>query len=195
MTELCSVLHHRVSGISAPKLSVLSNFFLIHSANSLGSQDDICGISRTGFEEWNCHYLSVIYGIPSVMFTCDNTATNPQPTSTTSVTASLVAGVATSPARGSQATTISTTSTSSSIDETSSPTTGSGDSGGGSSDSGDSTGSSGLDSSDKIAIGVGLGVGIPSIIIGLVAWLWPRRRKHSTEGRKATGPVRYISWK
>ncbi|CZR67976.1 uncharacterized protein PAC_17875 [Phialocephala subalpina] len=45
---------------------------------------------------------------------------------------------------------------------------------GSSSGSASSTSSSGLDTGDKIAIGVGLGVGVPSIVIALVAWLWPR---------------------
>jgi hypothetical protein len=30
---------------------------------------------------------------------------------------------------------------------------------------------------NKIAIGVGLGVGIPTIFIGLLSWWFPRRRK------------------
>ncbi|KAH0550952.1 hypothetical protein GP486_007683 [Trichoglossum hirsutum] len=35
----------------------------------------------------------------------------------------------------------------------------------------------GLSQSDKIAIGVGVGFGVPTILIGLGAWLFARRRR------------------
>jgi len=33
-----------------------------------------------------------------------------------------------------------------------------------------------LSPSDKIAIGVGVGIGLPTVVIGLLAWLFPRNR-------------------
>jgi len=34
----------------------------------------------------------------------------------------------------------------------------------------------GLATSDKIAIGVGIGIGLPTILVGIMAWLYPRHR-------------------
>lgn len=165
------------SCLGAPNVSSPSKYSSFYSANSLGSQDNICGQKTNGHEyPPSCFYYFSILPIPGVMFTCDDPATNPQPTSTTSVAATAVAGVATSPASGPQMTAASVTSTSS-IGMTPSPTTastGSEGTSGGPSGTASSTHSSGLDISDKIAIGVGLGVGIPSIIIALAAWLRPR---------------------
>jgi hypothetical protein len=42
--------------------------------------------------------------------------------------------------------------------------------------------------SDKIAILVGVGVGIPSIMIALEAWLWPRH------GKVGGGHMRNRGW-
>ncbi|KAH8593416.1 hypothetical protein B0O99DRAFT_596287 [Bisporella sp. PMI_857] len=54
---------------------------------------------------------------------------------------------------------------------------------------------SGPSSSDKIALGVGLGIGLPSVTIGLLAWCYPRRRylsvKHPDppQGPNVTPPM------
>ncbi|KAH8662462.1 hypothetical protein BX600DRAFT_319911 [Xylariales sp. PMI_506] len=119
----------------------------------------------------NCYYLYISKSVPGIMFTCDEPATDPQPTSTSSVTASIVAGAAT----GSVGESKSTSTSSSPAATTTLSTTGSSGSGGSSSDGASSSSTSGLSMSDKIAIGVGLGVGIPSILIALFAWCWPRR--------------------
>lgn len=127
--------------------------------------------SYTGWSDiTNCFYLFISKSVPGVMFTCDEPATDPQPTSTSSIMASIIAGVATGSASVSQATTGSTANmtsqkTGSPTTATSSPT---GNSGGSS-----STASGGflsnLSTSDKIALGVGLGVGIPSMCLPLTA--------------------------
>jgi len=132
--------------------------------------------SYTGWSDvTNCFYLYVSKNIPGVMFTCDDPASVPQPTSILSITASIIAGVATSAAGRSTTTSIananpttqsgseSNASSSGSTASNSSPTTSS------------KSSSGGLATSDKIAIGVGLGVGIPSIIIALLTWCLPRR--------------------
>lgn len=148
--------------------------------------------SYTGYSDLaNCFYLFVGKSIPGIMFTCEEPATNPQPTSTASITASAIAGVATGQGGGAKTTTASTTSSSPPPSKTSSPNTG-GDGGGsgnpsdgssttssaGGKPSGDASDSdsSSLSRSDKIAIGVGLGVGLPSVVVGILAWWWPRQK-------------------
>ncbi|KAK1765329.1 hypothetical protein QBC33DRAFT_176407 [Phialemonium atrogriseum] len=140
----------------------------------------------------NCFYWLIGKSIPGVMFTCEEPATNPQPTSTSTVRASIIAGVATDdpatgsatgPADASKTTAASTGKTTASTGKTTATTqtgTGTGSTttstAGTSSDNASSSNSSGLGRSDKIAIGVGLGVGIPSIVIGFLAWFWPRKK-------------------
>jgi len=133
---------------------------------------DTLSISNT-YTGWsdinNCFYLYVSKSIPGIMFTCDPPATDPQPTATSTLTASIIAGVATgAPKAATSATTQhgteSPTLAPNSTVSTSSPPTSTGKSGV----------FSGLSTSDRIALGVGLGVGIPTILIGLVAWCWPR---------------------
>jgi uncharacterized membrane protein YgcG len=141
-------------------------------------KDTGCAQETNGFLQDKCSWYFVTFAIPSLMFTCDEPATDPQPTSTFTADATQIAGVATSQAGGPQSTGSGTTSTKDSTPTTngasSSPTSGSGGDSGGSSGSAGNSGSSGLATSDKIAIGVGLGVGVPAILISLAAWLWPR---------------------
>ena len=131
----------------------------------------------------NCYYYFGTESIPSVMFTCEDPATDPQPTSTSTVTATPGPGVATS-AKGTNSQTgsaapttplgSSPSSSSATTGQASSPTTG-GKGASATGDSNSSSGSTGLGTSDKIALGVGLGVGVPTIVIGLLAWCLPRR--------------------
>ncbi|KAI1324113.1 hypothetical protein F5Y16DRAFT_381921 [Xylariaceae sp. FL0255] len=62
--------------------------------------------------------------------------------------------------------TTTSTSTGASPSNTSGFSTGSGDS---------NSSSGGLTEDQKIALGTGIGVGVAAIIVGLVAWRWPRR--------------------
>jgi hypothetical protein len=141
-------------------------------------KDTGCAQETSGFLQDKCSWYFVTFAIPSLMFTCDEPATDPQSTSTFTADATQIAGVATSQAGGPQSTGSGTTSTKDSTPTTngasSSPTSGSGGDSGGSSGSAGNTWSSGLATSDKIAIGIGLGVGVPTILISLAAWLWPR---------------------
>ena len=172
------------------------------TANMIMYEDTSCALntfskseSYTGWSSRdNCFYWFIGKSIPGVMFTCEEPATNPQPTSTSTVRASIIAGVATDdpatgsatgpatgPADASKTTTASTGKTTATTGKTTATTqsgTGSAttSTAGTSSDNASSSNSSGLGRSDKIAIGVGLGVGIPSIVIGFLAWFWPRKK-------------------
>jgi hypothetical protein len=138
-------------------------------------QDSICAQQTTGGLEDKCFYYFPTFSIPSIQFTCDQPSNNPQPTSTFTATATRIAGVATGAAGASQGTGSATTSAAGNSAPTagSTGTTESTGTGGSSSGNATSAGSSGLSTSDRIAIGVGLGVGIPTIVITLAAWLCP----------------------
>jgi hypothetical protein len=125
-----------------------------------------------------CYYLSVSNSVPSVMFTCDDPSTHPQASAATTVTASLLAPIATGSGGSSKTSTAGATTTQQSQTPSASNALNSGNSGTSSSTANDSneTSSSGLSTSDKIAIGVGLGVGLPTILIAFAAWCWPRGR-------------------
>lgn len=130
---------------------------------------------RKDFSKINAFGIFQCSGIPSIQFTCNQPANNPQPTSTFTATATRIAGVATGAAGASQGTGSATTSAAGNSAPTagSTGTTESTGTGGSSSGNATSAGSSGLSTSDRIAIGVGLGVGIPTIVITLAAWLCP----------------------
>jgi uncharacterized membrane protein YfcA len=131
--------------------------------------DSICAQQAKAWLEDKCFWYFSMLSIPSIQFTCDQASDNPQPTSTFTATATRIAGVATGATGASQGTGTATTSAAGN----SAPTAGSTGTSGGSSGNASSTGSSGLSTSDRIAIGVGLGVGIPSVVIALAAWLCP----------------------
>jgi hypothetical protein len=166
--------------LQLPKLFLLGNT----NSNLIGYEDSICAQQVKGFLQDICLRYSATLLITSVMFTCDDPANNPQPTSTFTATATRIAGVATSPAQGTNAAISSKTSASTTTVGRSSPTSANT----GNSGSASSTGSAGLKMSDKIAIGVRVGVGITSIIIALVAWLWPRH------GKVGGGHMRNMGW-
>jgi len=127
--------------------------------------------SYTGWSDINnCFYRFISTSVPAVMFTCEKPANNPQPTSTSTVSASMIAGVATGDVGGPTAAATSLPGTGSN----SLPTNGSDGGGGDSLGSAGGSPLSGLSTSDRIALGVGLGVGIPSIVIALLTWCWPR---------------------
>jgi hypothetical protein len=166
------------------------NYCLLGNTNSklIRYKDSICAQQVKGFQDILCLWYSATLPISSVMFTCDDPANNPQPTSTFTATATRIAGVATSPAQGTNAATSSKISASTTTGGSFSPTSANAGNSGSSSGSASSTGSSGLNVSDKIAILVGVGVGIPSIMIALVAWLWPRH------GKVGGGHMRNRGW-
>lgn len=149
-------------------------------------QDTACGVPAqvsTGITSENCFQLAEgtgIYNAKSVMFSCQPAANNPQPSSTTTAVVSALAAVATG-STGDSGSASSTSAASSAPTDTSTSKTGTSSSGGNSS-SGNGTSantspssgsSSGLDTGDIIALSVGLGVGIPPIVIMLAAWLFP----------------------
>jgi hypothetical protein len=167
------------------------NYCLLGNTNSrlIRYKNSICAQQVKGFQNILCLRYSATLPISSVMFTCDDLANNPQPTSTFSATATRIAGgVATSPAQGTNPATSSKISASAKTGGSLSPTSASAGNSGSSSGSASSTGSSGLNVSDKIAICVRVGIGIPSIIIALVAWLWPRL------GQVGGGHMRNKGW-
>lgn len=158
------------------------------TASMIMYQDTSCALStfsKTGaYTGWhgsndNCFYLDLSDSIPGLMFTCEKPASNPQPTSTTTIVAYMVAGVATDHPSTSMSSTPAATneqgSSSTSFSTISSTTVQTQATI--SSNSDGNSGSSGLSSSDKIAIGVGLGVGIPSILIGLAGLALHRRNR------------------
>lgn len=150
------------------------------TASLIYYQDTTCGVSTTisssTFSD-KCFQLAAGVGLftaRSVMFACQPAEANPQPSSTTTAVVSQLAPVAT----GSPAGNGNGSTTSAAVPEPTS-TSNSGN-GGGNSNPGTSTtssSSSGLSTSDIVAIAVGLGVGIPTIIIMLLAWLFPDLRR------------------
>lgn len=145
-------------------------------------QDTACGNPTTDVSTSisgpNCQQLAIgtdLFAARSVMFSCQPSADNPQPSSTTTAVVSALAAVATGSDEGDSSGS-STSAVDSTPTDTDNQTNGTGSSGttrsGGSSTNSDS--GSGLDRGDIIALGVGLGVGIPTILIMLAAWLCPR---------------------
>lgn len=161
-------------------------------------QDTACGVPTTDVSTsifaQNCFQLAAgtdIYNARAVMFSCQPAANNPQPSSTTTAVVSALAAVATGSTE-SNGSGSSTSAASSTPTDTSTQKNGTGSSGSNSNgntsngstststststSSGSSSGSgsgSGLNTGDIIALVVGLGIGIPTIVIMLAAWLFP----------------------
>ncbi|KAM0802867.1 hypothetical protein BDR22DRAFT_819530 [Usnea florida] len=152
-------------------------------------QDSACGVPTEvsiAITSDNCNQLAAgtdLYNAKSVMFSCQPAANNPQPSSTTTAVVSALAAVATGSTgdSGSASSKSSTTAAASVPTDPSSSTNGTSTSGGNSgsrtgssaNSSGSSGSSSGLDTGDIIALSVGLGIGIPTIVIMLATWLFP----------------------
>ena len=152
----------------------------------------------------NCMLLAEgqgLYDVKSVMFSCKAAEDNPQPTSTSTAVVSVVAGVATGSAddNGATSSTHSPAPTSSDHIESkttaasatsahpgaSTPKSSTGTTINGSSNTTNNEAStttskpssnSGLGMSNVIALGVGLGIGVPTIAIMLLTWLAPNFR-------------------
>ena len=159
-------------------------------------QDPACGVQTTdvstAIASNNCFQLSDgtdLYNAKSVMFSCQPAANNPEPSSTSTAVVSALAAVATGSTGGngsgegggggggsstSAAGSSTPTDTNTQQNSTGGTTTGSttGSTSPSNSDSGTSSGS-GLDTGDIIALAVGLGIGIPTIVIMLATWLMP----------------------
>ena len=120
-----------------------------------------------------------LFNAKSLMFSCQPAANNPHPSSTTTAVISGLAAVATGSSGSSGGGSGSGSSTSSaggsSSTGTSSQKNGTGSTG--SSNEGtsgtSSTSGSGLNTGDIIALAVGLGIGIPTIVIMILAWKYP----------------------
>ena len=158
--------------------SSIESFLPWHDTDPVRYKDTICAQQTKGSVQDKCLSYFPTFTIASVMFTCEDPASNPQPTSTSTATVSRIAGMATSQPTSH----VTTLKTSVSITGGSpSPTSGATEGSGGPSENGSSSenasgkSSSSLSMSDKIAIGVGLGVGLPTILITLTAWLCPCR--------------------
>lgn len=70
------------------------NYCLLGNTNSklIRCKDSICVQQVKGFQDILCLRYSATLPISSVMFTCDDLANNPQPTSTFTATATRIAG-------------------------------------------------------------------------------------------------------
>ena len=157
--------------------------------------DTACGVQTSNvspsiFSD-SCFQLAdgaSIFNSKSLMFSCQPAANKPQPSSTTTAVVSALAAVATgstgSDAGGSGSGSGSSTSSAGGSSSTGTNTQKSGaTSTGGSngSDNGTSSGSiSGLGTGDIIALAVGLGIGIPTIVIMVLAWRYPAVRDKVT---------------
>ena len=123
-----------------------------------------------------------LFNSKSLMFSCQPAANNPHPSSTTTAVISALAAVATGSTGSNGGGGGSGSSTSSaggsSSTGTNSQKNGTGNTG--SSNEGtsgtSSTSDSGLNTGDIIALAVGLGIGIPTIVIMILAWKYPRVR-------------------
>lgn len=153
--------------------------------------DTACGVqtndvSQSIFSD-GCFQMAAgtnLFNAKSLMFSCQPAANNPHPSSTTTAVISALAAVATgstgSNGGGSGSGSASGSSTSSAGSSSSTGTTtqkNNTGSTGGSSQSTSKTGStssSGLNTGDIIALAVGLGVGIPAIVVAILAWQFPR---------------------
>ena len=119
-----------------------------------------------------------LFNAKSLMFSCQPAANNPHPSSTTTAVISALAAVATgSNGGGSGSSSGSSTSSAGGSSSTGTSTQKNGTGSTGSSNEGtsgtNSKSSSGLDTGDIIALAVGLGIGIPTIIIMILAWQFP----------------------
>ena len=154
-------------------------------------QDTACGVQTTdvstSISAQNCFQLAFgtdLYNARAVMFSCQPAANNPQPSSTTTAVVSALAAVATgsteSNGSGSSTSAAGSTPTDTSTQKNSTGSSGSNSNGdtstststSASTSSGSGSGS-GLNTGDIIALVVGLGIGIPTIVIMLAAWLFP----------------------
>ena len=153
-------------------------------------QDTACGVQTTDVStslSQNCFQLAAgtgLYVARAVMFSCQPAANNPQPSSTTTAVVSALAAVATgsteSNGSGSSTSAAGSTPTDTSTQKNSTGSSGSNSNGdtstststSASTSSGSGSGS-GLNTGDIIALVVGLGIGIPTIVIMLAAWLFP----------------------
>ena len=160
-------------------------------------QDVACGVPTsdvsTSIFAQNCFQLASgtdLYNARAVMFSCQPAANNPQPSSTTTAVVSALAAVATgsteSNGSGSSTSAAGSTPTDTSTQKNSTDSSGSNSNGGTRTSTSTSTGTStstststssgsgsGLNTGDIIALVVGLGIGIPTIVIMLAAWLFP----------------------
>lgn len=123
-----------------------------------------------------------LFNAKSLMFSCQPAANNPHPSSTTTAVISALAAVATGSTGSNGGGSGSSTSSAGGSSSTGTSTQKNGTGGTGSSNEGTSgtksTSSSGLDTGDIIALAVGLGIGIPTIIIMILAWQFPPVRKN-----------------
>ena len=127
-----------------------------------------------------------LFNAKSLMFSCQPAANNPHPSSTTTAVISALAAVATgstgSNGGGSGSSSGSSTSSAGSSSSTGTSTQKNGTSSTGSSSEStpgaNSTSGSGLNTGDIIALAVGLGIGIPTIVIMILAWQVPPFRRN-----------------
>ena len=127
-----------------------------------------------------------LFNAKSLMFSCQPAANNPHPSSTTTAVISALAAVATgstgSSGGGGGSSSGSSTSSAGGSSSTGTSTQKNGTSSTGSSSEStpgaNSTSGSGLDTGDIIALAVGLGIGIPTIVIMILAWQVPPFRRN-----------------
>ena len=153
------------------------------SVNIIGFSDISCGTPLdilNWFRTGNNCYTRLKGDIAAVMLTCNQingagTIDPGTPTSTSTIAIGPVAGgvatsAAASPTSGSNSNPLTSGFLSSTVPASSAPSSAP------SSSSTASPSSNKLSQSDIIALGVGLGVGIPTILLALLAWCCPRPR-------------------
>ena len=159
---------------------------IYYSDTACGVTNDAIGTSPFSSDCFLLASGSQLYNARAVMFACEPAADHPQPSSTTTAVVSRIAGVETGAAVTSQGSGSTTSTASPGPTQTRSDDGVGGNSDGSSSGntSSNSTSSStrsGLKTGDIIALAVGLGIGVPTIIIMLCTWLLPDFR-HKLRG-------------
>ncbi|MCJ1460080.1 hypothetical protein MMC28_010459 [Mycoblastus sanguinarius] len=119
------------------------------------------------------------------MFACEAASAHPTPTSTTWLSA---ISSSTTPTNAGQDASFGTTSSATSSPSSSRDSTANGNDGGNSSSS--ENGGSGDSQANRIAIDVGLGVGLPTVVVGLLAWLFPKPLKRKNKPSVKPIPLR-----
>ncbi|MCJ1456002.1 hypothetical protein MMC28_006359 [Mycoblastus sanguinarius] len=176
-------------GVQSIEVNDFADCSSSETATLIMYNDTSCTASIPGTKNNACLSYTPDKAIPAVMFACAATSAAPAPTSTSWLSAMSSAAPTTTAtpnfADGAAPSTTPASSTQTSLSSSSRPTSSHENTTSSSANSGTDSGAS---QGNQIALGVGLGVGVPTVVIALLAWCCPkpwkkRKKQHGAEPR------------